>query len=260
MSLTLSHLPSGQIHPLEMLGGCRSWQQRWGMQPQQTQHRRVLSCQPAGDSFPAQLWKQLICDILRQGRKYRAGEGRPWLHKYLLLYNVPGTPFSQDWKKKGLLAAGSGTCWQRTGGPPVGCLQREGARSPPSKNCSAGVGYCPAWPCFSLLHPTAGDVLLDHQELAWITYLGLSSLSLVLLWWSQDSKVSLLTGSPCSFPESSLGKWRHEVFRGALLKAGGVSKVWGLHHLVRHRHLSATTQSARPGVEVNHVICRGGPS
>lgn len=69
---------------------------------------RVLSCQPAGNSFPAQLWKQLICDILRRGRKYRAGEGRPRLRKYLLLHNVPATRFSQ-----GLGEEGVACCWLR---------------------------------------------------------------------------------------------------------------------------------------------------
>lgn len=38
-----------------------------------------------------------------------AGEGRLRLPKYLLLHNVPATPFSEGLEKKVLLAAGSGT-------------------------------------------------------------------------------------------------------------------------------------------------------
>lgn len=76
--------------------------------------------QPAENSFPAQLWKQRICDILRRGRKYMAGEGRPRLPKYLLLHNVPAIPFSRGLEKKVLLAAGSGTWWQGTEEAPEG--------------------------------------------------------------------------------------------------------------------------------------------
>lgn len=176
------HVPDSPIFPLAISSEDSGWMRGpaaevSGAATVDPAHMWVLSCQPAGNSFPAQLWKQLICDFLRRGENTGQGKEGPGYVNIFSCTKPQPPSSSRVWEKKGLLASGSGTCGAV--GAPVGCLQLEGGYCLPSKSFSAGVWYCPAWPTCSLVPPTARDVLLDHQELAWVTCLDLLSHFLV---------------------------------------------------------------------------------
>lgn len=189
----------------------------------------------------------------KKGRKYRAGEGRPWLCKYLLMHNAPATVF------QGLGEEGVACCWlwhmvAGAGGATSG-LPAAGRRTLSAKQkllCWRVILPCLTHPLPAASHNqgcAAGPlrVCLSHLPGPSFPFLGLTKSNKAkvgrYLWWWDN-------WHPCSFPEERVfGKWR---------QGNAAAGNWGVQDLgtcsilcdAIPRHMPTTSQ-----VWSRHELC-----